>query len=239
MDPGKIGLCRRQTWQGLADTMQQWAGEISGTDGTLLLSFLEYMNTEQIAFDWSPKNLDEFHAGMKAYRAIKSIFEAIVAHPNLAKFETRVHFSRNWDEWPKLEIGKPEWTSWYEGDYCRFVWLFLTVPGVWEAESYAIYPELNLWVGGDWMKMKPKLATVAPELRKEGFSGAIHGAGWPGKFDPSFSASSKPPRRVLFWKEGSSLSGEQLLHSAPHELIETLVKIVDGEVKRVDSILRM
>jgi hypothetical protein len=118
--------------------------------------------------------------------------------------------------------------------------LSFRVPEIWEADSYAFGPEIELWHElhrNDWRPAKPKLSKWLSALQSRKFMWDVYERGW-NRSRQNLSASEikTEPKRIDAYRAADEISLDQSQLPSEDELINSLVKLIKDYAKIVDSL---
>jgi hypothetical protein len=166
----KVPHCAgHHTWKKLYGRLSK-AKNLSATDARIAEHFCNYLELEGIVSTWEPNQILGYNDGIKAKRALDSLFQQVATKLEDLNQGYLTETNRNF-EWPALKVGRTSWRSTFgKGNICKLEVCYRT-PVVWE-EKDSFYLQILLWRkshGCDWDFTKPKVARWIQKLRKENF----------------------------------------------------------------------
>jgi hypothetical protein len=204
----------------------------------LIENFCKYLESEGIVSTYETKDLLCYGAGMKARKAITTIFDQVDVQLREDGFTSTSREGKD-AEWPRLMIGHPEWRKIFGTGKNQKISLWFTIPGVWEADRYDFSFEIELWLeeqGNDWQLTKSKLPKWFEALKSQGFDWTVYRTWNRSGQNTAASEIQSVPKRINAFRRG----GENFLNqSAPQdgdELVKMIIKATRKYAEIVSSL---
>jgi hypothetical protein len=176
---------------------------------------------------------------VKARKAVSGVFNQIASRLKSDGFATSSIEDRD-DYWPQLRIQHSRWNKIFGKGENEKISLWFCVPGIWEADKHAFYPNIELWHqlhGNDWPFAKSKLSNWLATLRSRNFLWKVYERGW-NRPRPNLAANEIPnePKRIATYRDGDVVILNQSQLQGEDDLINVLVKLVKQYAEIVDSL---
>ena len=235
----QYGVLHRRTWHELYRFFDKLLPNVNATDKNIVKLFNEYLEVQEIVITWKPSELTGLGKGILARKALSSLFKILSDRLPAAAYQTKTYMSDT--EWPRLEVGKQEWTRIFGKGYNNKLYLWFVVPPIWDEREHAFRPEIVLWDrqhGNPWALTQPKLKAWIDQLTKLNFDHYVEARGIDAEtFDLTKSTLTERPGRILAFLPSATVSERQIekisesdLVNILHETIVTHCKIIDGLV---------
>jgi len=210
---------------------------VNATDNNIVNLFNEYLEVQEIVINWKPSELTGLGKGFVARKALSSLFKILSDRLPAASYQTKSYMSDT--EWPRLEVGKQEWTRIFGKGYNNKLYLWFAVPPIWDEREHAFRPEIILWDrhhANPWTVVQPKIKTWIRRLTTLGFRHWVEGRGIDREtFDVNKSDLLDRPARIVAYLESATIGEPQIknvneadLVNALYETIVTHCNIIDG-----------
>jgi hypothetical protein len=235
----KCGVLNRRTWRELFLFWQKSALNANETEQNIIRLFNDYLETQQIVATWKSSDLAGFGIGLRAKKALTNVFAILSDRLPANIYETKVVSPES--EWPRLEIGKKTWERIFGKGYNNKLYVWFSVPGIWQATEHSFCPEIILWQrhhGNDWSATRQKVKAWIKQLADRKYHHWVEGKGIDtDKFDLTKSpAPNEPPRRIAASLDSAVIGEAHLNQMGEGDLVETLYQTVINQSTLIDSL---
>lgn len=153
------GGAQHHTWRELYDRFSRInKEEREATDASLMEHFCAFLELEGIVNTWESKEILQYGPGVKAKRALDSVFEQVETRLRELGQDYETKTMRPDREWPRLEVGRTSWKSIFgRQGYLNKVYAWYETSAVRGGEAERFKFEIMLWHRGhgyDWNQTK-------------------------------------------------------------------------------------
>jgi len=211
---------------------------VNATDKNIIKLFNEYLEVQEIVITWKPSELTGLGKGILARKALSGLFKILSDRLPAAAYQTKTYMSDT--EWPRLEVGKQEWTRIFGNGYNNKLYLWFAVPPIWDEREHAFRPEIILWDrrhANPWTIVQPKIKPWARQLTKLGFTYFVQGRGIASEsFDVNKSELLSSPARIVAYLESAAIRERQIEDVNEADLVNVLYETIVTHCKIIDRL---
>jgi hypothetical protein len=142
---------------------------------SLVKNLCEYLESEGIVSTYETKDLRLYAGGLKAQRAVEGILNQLDSRLRTEGFECVFEHGKK-DSWPHLKIEHPDWKKIFGKGQNQKIFLWFTVPGIWEAGLHDFAFDIELWLeehGNNWQFVSSRLPKWLGALKSQGFDWTV------------------------------------------------------------------
>ncbi len=226
--PEQYGANGRRTWRALHKYFQEVLKEddLSEVEQSLITNFCDYLESEAIVSTYQTKDLLSYAVGLKAREAVTGIFSQIASRLEADEFAA-ISVEGRKNHWPQLRIQHPEWEKIFGKGQNWKIALWFSIPGIWKAEHYELWPEIELWHkdhGNDWQFIKSKLPVWLNKLKSEKYQWSVFQTWEKAHDNISWEEIWFEPKKIVASKDGTSIALNQESPQSEDVLVDSLVK---------------
>jgi hypothetical protein len=234
----QYGVLHRRTWGELYRFFLKLLPTVNATDKNIIELFNEYLEVQEIVITWKPSELTGLAKGIRARNALSSLFKLLSDRLPAASYQTKIYMSDT--EWPRLEVGKQEWTRIFGKGYNNKLYLWFAVPPIWDEREHACRPEIILWNrqhANPWTVVQPKIKPWVGQLTKLGFTHFVEGRGIASEtFDVNKSELLSSPARIVAYLESATIRERQIEDINEADLVNALYVTIVTHCKIIDDL---
>lgn len=228
-ESGVLGA--RRMWHELHAWFATHEKEFEPTAAKLIAHLRLYLEDEAIVTTWTPPQILALGRAVKAEKALAHCFARVADKLKKANAAILTETKPLSSQWPRLQVGLPDWQKLFGPGYQARVWAYFTVEDVWDSEASDFYFCFFLWnenFPSDWTRVRKKLPSWGSSLEAQGFeivTNAGRGRKIPGA--KRLLELTEAPKNVEVWFEDekrSYISEKQVGQMNADDLVDEIVR---------------